>query len=291
MTNEIIGFIIRIPQCEITFRIKEGLEIKSICAVKKNSETDIDIVEKQLKEMNTNEHKVKVLYGGVCGTDMKLIEGKYPIDDNKLPLTIGHEFVGRIEQVSNDSEAFQVGDYIVGKPTLKSCMECENCKSGYINLCKDRERLGINVDGAFTEYINLSEKSLIKVNFLKDVKNGVWLEPISVVARGINTLKLKPNYSVLVAGAGAIGVLTILMLKDYGVDITVLGLESDCTILEYLKENQFIDGYMIKSSGSENYNAVIDCTGNENAINNLLNLSANRAQVLLLGTNKFNMNI
>ncbi|MGJ9457877.1 zinc-dependent alcohol dehydrogenase [Oceanobacillus sp. CF4.6] len=249
------------------------------------------IIEKNFQPLFENSTKIKVLYGGICGTDIKLIEGRYPIQDELFPLTIGHEFVGEIVEAEANSNLFQVGDYVVGKPTLKSCMECIYCKTGRVNLCKDRLRLGINADGAFTEYISIPQENLIEVNFLHNISNGIWLEPISVVARGIHALNINPNLRIAIAGVGPIGFLTALMIKEFGSHITMIGLEQDRTNLVHLTELGIIDEFNIQVEDEEIFDIVIDCTGHENAINNLFLLAKPSATVLLLGTNKFSMNI
>lgn len=283
---------IKIPLCEIEFRKRKGVpSIKSVCVAFEQGKTYATIVVKDYPNYTKDQVLVKVLYCGICGTDIKLIEGKYPIDEQLFPLTLGHEFVGEIVEVGSNIKDFKIGDYVAGKPTLKICGKCVYCKTGAINMCQNRLRLGINVDGAFTEYMSYPEEFLINANFLKEVKNGVWLEPISVVARGIHTLKINPTMRVAITGVGPIGVLTAMILKEYGVHLSIFGQDSDSDRLNYLKDLNIADYISTDNNIETMFDCVIDCSGNESAINNLFEWAKPGAQVLLLGTNRHPMNV
>lgn len=279
-----------VPLYVIQFRKGESL-IQTISVIEEGNARNVAIVPKHLRSITTEEVIVKVLYAGICGTDMKLYKGQYPIEKQLFPLTLGHEFVGEIVEKGNKVIDFDVGDYIVGKPTVESCMKCQYCREGKVNLCQQRLRMGINTDGAFAEYTILKSHQLINVNFLKEISTGAWLEPISVVARGINQLTLNPNYRICILGPGPIGILSALLTKEFGAHITMVGQESDRERLIYLKDNNLVDSIEIDTHMENLFDCVIDCTGNENAINNALRWIKPASQFLLLGTNKSKMNI
>ena len=90
--------------------------------------------------MNDGEAKVKVLYAGLCGSDMHRIDHY----DGDQPLVLGHEFVGEVVDINcdniRDSVNAKIGD-IVASPTLP-CNECENCAEGNDNLCNSFHGIG-----------------------------------------------------------------------------------------------------------------------------------------------------
>src|SRR5437762_8862138 len=94
---------------------------------------------------------VRVSTCGVCRTDLHIVDGELP--DPKLPLILGHEIVGRVEELGRHVKTFREGDR-VGIPWLGwSCGECRFCRSGRENLC-DRARLtGYNIDGGYADFV------------------------------------------------------------------------------------------------------------------------------------------
>ena len=93
---------------------------------------------------------IKVNVCGVCRTDLHIKEGDLP--HPKLPLILGHEVVGKVEEMGNKVKGFQKGDR-VGVPWLgRSCGQCEYCKQGQENLCDNAQFTGYLIDGGFAEY-------------------------------------------------------------------------------------------------------------------------------------------
>lgn len=265
--------------------------MKTLSLKKESGSIKLSFVDKELKEIKPSEVLIKILYTGICGTDVKLASGKYPVADELFPLTIGHEFVGEIVQIGDGVNEYRVGDLVVGKPTLKSCGKCTCCRSGKVNMCSKRIRVGINTDGAFAEYIIFPASQLIKVNHLQKTVSGAWMEPVSVVARGIGQLKLNPNMNVCVLGPGPIGILAALMVKEFGANVTIVGQVSDQERLSFLLNEKMVDEAVAYWIEDNSFDCVIDCTGNEIAINNGLRWIKPTSQLLLLGTNKYTMSV
>jgi propanol-preferring alcohol dehydrogenase len=93
---------------------------------------------------------VKVSACAVCRTDLHVVDGELP--EPKLPLVPGHEIVGRIEEIGDRVENFQVGDR-VGIPWLGwTCGTCEYCTSGCENLCERAQFTGYTIDGGYAQF-------------------------------------------------------------------------------------------------------------------------------------------
>lgn len=93
---------------------------------------------------------IKVCACGICRTDLHIKDGDLP--SPKLPLILGHEIVGIVEEVGKQVHHFKKGDR-VGIPWLRnSCGSCEYCKEGMENLCASAEYTGYHHDGGFAEY-------------------------------------------------------------------------------------------------------------------------------------------
>lgn len=93
---------------------------------------------------------LKVQTCGICRTDLHIVDGE--LEDPNLPLILGHQIVGTVEQVGSSVTDFEVGDK-VGVPWLGyTCGECEFCCSGRENLCDNARFTGYNINGGFAEY-------------------------------------------------------------------------------------------------------------------------------------------
>lgn len=119
-------------------------------AVLKKQKSSIVIEEIAKPICGKDELLVRVHACGVCRTDLHILDGDIPAV--KLPLVLGHEIIGKIEEVGSEVSRFQVGDF-VGIPWLaKTCGKCEYCKREQENLCDKAEFTGYHRDGGFAEY-------------------------------------------------------------------------------------------------------------------------------------------
>src|SRR5256886_8780179 len=93
---------------------------------------------------------VRVGACAVCRTDLQVVDGELP--NPKLPLILGHQIVGRVEQVDQDAGGFSIGDR-VGIPWLGwTDGECVYCRSNRENLCENAKFTGYNIDGGYAEF-------------------------------------------------------------------------------------------------------------------------------------------
>ena len=157
---------------------------------------------------------VQIEAASICGTDVHILH-----DPPGLPATIGailgHEFVGRIVEVGKDVKSLKVGDRIVCDPNVP-CGYCPMCQLGYPNLCRNIETIGIHVDGGFTEYVLVPEKMAVKIPADMPTDVAVFAEPINCVMGGMDKIRLLPGQTVLVLGAGPIGLYFTALLRANG---------------------------------------------------------------------------
>jgi D-arabinose 1-dehydrogenase-like Zn-dependent alcohol dehydrogenase len=103
---------------------------------------------------------VKVLAAGICGSD---IHARHDEREVRMPVTLGHEFVGQIEETKGDVGDFGIGDWIVTLPACYSCGECYLCKQGLVTLCAQRGSIGSHVNGAMAEYVVVPAKYSFRI--------------------------------------------------------------------------------------------------------------------------------
>jgi L-iditol 2-dehydrogenase len=153
----------------------------------------------------------------VCGTDIKA----YNAGNTRLthPQTVGHEFVGRIEESRTPS--FARGDRVVMAPTI-GCGECHYCKSGRRNLCAAPRSIGFQIPGAMAEYLSLPADAISGGHLIKcpeDIPAPVAAiaEPLSCVINGLSRAPVDKMNDAAVIGLGAIGLLHAIALRNAGV--------------------------------------------------------------------------
>ncbi len=168
---------------------------------------------------------VEAIAVGVCGTDVEIVEGKYgwapPGQDH---LVLGHESLGRVIDPGT-STGFKKGDLVVGIVRRPDPVPCPNCAVGEWDMCRNglyTERGIKEIHGYMSERWRIEPEYAIKVDPSLGIL-GVLLEPTTVVTKALEQIGMisrrsfwEPN-SVLVTGAGPIGLLAALSLKIWGV--------------------------------------------------------------------------
>ena len=95
--------------------------------------------------------KIRVVYAGICGSDLHTWAGNYA--GNKPPVTLGHEFSGIVVETGPDVKHIKIGDWVTSETTFETCGTCLHCKNKEYNLCSARRGLGTQADGGFAEYV------------------------------------------------------------------------------------------------------------------------------------------
>ena len=177
---------------------------------------------------------VEALAVGVCGTDVEIAEGLYGwAPPGRERLILGHESLGRV--VDPGRSGFAVGDHVVGIVRRPDPVPCPNCAVGEWDMCSNGEytERGIKqVDGFMSDRWRIEPEYAVKVD--KDLGIlGVLLEPTTVVAKAwehigvIGRRSFWDPTTVLVVGAGPIGLLAALIGMQYGGDVHVLDRVTD----------------------------------------------------------------
>ena len=113
---------------------------------------DVEIREMPLPQMRSDRVRLRVDAAGVCGSDLHMWRHHHSWAI-KLPLVLGHEFCGVIEEVGDDVQGFEVGQRVACETAAEVCHRCNYCLSGNYNLCPQRLGYGALIDGAFTEQV------------------------------------------------------------------------------------------------------------------------------------------
>ncbi len=162
---------------------------------------------------------VQLEYVGICGSDVHYFHsgccGAYKVDLEK-DFMLGHECAGTVVKVGPGVEHLKVGDRVALEPGI-TCGKCEFCKTGRYNLCPDVVFLATPpVQGCYEEYIAFPEDMCFKLPDNVSTKEGALIEPLSVGFHAANQGNVQVGESVVILGAGCIGLVTLLACKAHG---------------------------------------------------------------------------
>lgn len=221
-------------------------------------------------------------YCGICGTDLSAWNhGTYGSG-----VILGHEFSC---EVVEESGPWNKGDRIVANSIIP-CMKCTYCREGKYSLCDNVRMPGITVNGGLAELVVLPQDSLYVIPDSVTMKEAALVEPLSVVLHGFSLIDFKPGKTVLVVGAGTLGLLSLQIAQMSGASFVAVS-EPNSSRRKLAEE---MGAYTIDPSGVnvslEFENAaggpadlVIECAGKAPAASETFTLARKGGTVLVLG--------
>jgi (R,R)-butanediol dehydrogenase/meso-butanediol dehydrogenase/diacetyl reductase len=160
---------------------------------------------------------LRVEYGGICGTDLSIVAGKHP--RAAAPLVLGHEIVGTVVRTGADGPP--VGTRVVVEPLI-SCGRCRACHHQASHVCRELELFGIDAAGGLADRMAVPADRVVPVQPGVPVRRAAWAEPLAVAVHAVARAQVRGGESVLVFGAGPIGILVALVARQAGAARTVV---------------------------------------------------------------------
>lgn len=159
---------------------------------------------------------LRVRTSAVCGTDIRM----WANANCKLPLILGHEMAGQIDSIGDGVEGYTVGQRVAVAPNM-GCGICDECVSGRTHLCPEYRALGINLDGAFAEFVRIPADAVRQGNVCPiddelSYDQAAIVEPFSCVYNAFETYRVHPGDRVLIIGAGPIGCMHAILAHMAG---------------------------------------------------------------------------
>ena len=250
----------------------------------------IEIKEIPMPEVKENEALLKVKCVGICGADVASYTGNQPF--TTYPRIPGHEFSAEIVQIPENDKGLKVGDIVTCNPYF-NCGECYSCERGFVNCCTDNQTMGVQRDGAFCEYISMPVERIFPGKGLS-AEELALIEPFSISQHAISRATIKESDTVLVVGAGPIGLFALIaakqkckkivvadildnrlnLAKEYGADAVVN--TKTQSLEEFTKE--FTDG--------RRFDVCIEACGAPETFLNCIDCAAFAANIILIGNGK-----
>lgn len=218
---------------------------------------ELKLEEVDKPKINEQEVLVKVKVSAVCGTDVRIFEGK-KTKGVRTPSIIGHELVGIIEEVGDKVKDFSVGDRVGVMPVIP-CGKCYYCLNGRENVCANRTAIGYEFDGGFAEYVRIPNTALEAGNLVKipdhiPFEQAVVTEPLACCLNGQRKANVKMGDVVVVIGGGPIGLMHVQLAKIAGAKSVILS-----EPIDHRREKGLIAGadYAIDSTKDSLENLVL----------------------------------
>ena len=241
--------------------------------------------ERTVPNLKPGEVLVRVSFVGICGTDLEILDGSlgyYKSGMASYPIVPGHESSGTIAAVGPRVSDLNEGDRVVVE-CIQGCGECADCHRDQAIRCQERREVGvIGQDGAYAAYLVTRARYVHKVPAPVTLAQAALAEPLAVVIKGIRRLGSTPQGDrprrCAVIGAGAIGQLAARVLALRGHAVTAIDRERSRLAL--------FDGTVATSEsldGLDQFEWVVEATGQLGVLSTVLQKSATGATVLLMG--------
>lgn len=253
-----------------------------------------EIQEREIPKPQKNEALLKMLVGGVCGSDLAAYRGQSAYIS--YPRTIGHEFAAEVIEAPKNSLGIEPGMIVTGNPYF-NCGSCYSCRRGYVNCCVDNQTMGVQREGAFSEYFTLPIERVYDGQGIAP-RELALIEPFCISYHGVSRAAVKRGDKVLVVGAGAIGILAAVAAKSFGATVYITDVAEDK--LQRAVSDFGIDGSFVNDgpdalakftkqvTGGDGFDVTVEAVGAPSTFLNCVSAAAPQGRVVVIGVAKHN---
>lgn len=241
-----------------------------------------------------NEVLLKVLYGGLCGSDLNSYRGNFAY--TSYPRIPGHEFSAEIID-ANGNARLEAGMIVTANPYF-NCGECYSCRRKLVNCCVQNQTMGVQRDGAFSKYIAMPAERIIPGDGI-DARTLALVEPFCIGYHGVKRAQVQKGERVLVIGAGTIGIFAAMAAKHCGAEVFACDVAAHK--LEYAKacgihntiqnmSAEYLEEQTRKVTNGNYFDVTIEAVGLPATFQNCVDMSAHGGRVVVIGVSKQNCN-
>ncbi len=258
-----------------------------------SSYKNLEIADLPTPPVGADEVLIRVAACGICGSDVHGYDGgsgrRVP------PIVMGHEAAGIVENVGANVKNFAPGDRITFDSTVY-CGACPNCLRGEVNLCDNRQVLGVSCGdyrraGAFAEFVAVPARICYRLPEDLPFAEAAMLEAVAVAIHGVNLAQVRPNDTALVVGAGTIGVLALQVLKAAGckrvlvtdVDEERLELAKQLGATDTLLSDNTLQAKILALTTDHGVDVAIECVGKNETVAASIDAARKGGTVVLVG--------
>ena len=259
--------------------------------VKAKPEPGIWMQEVPRPPVGPNDVLVRIRKTAVCGTDIHIYNwDEWARATIPVPMTVGHEFVGVVEQIGGEVAGFKPGDRVSGEGHI-TCGHCRNCRAGRRHLCRNAIGVGVNRPGCFAEYLAIPAVNAYPLPASVPDDVAAILDPLGNAAHTALSFDLVGE-DVLITGAGPIGIMATAICRHVGARFVVITDVNDYR-LELARRmgadhavnvgRESLDDTMAALGMTEGFDVGLEMSGNAEALRDLLRVMNHGGRVALLG--------
>lgn len=258
--------------------------------VKTKPERGVWMQEIDVPEIGVNEVLIKVVKSAICGTDLHIyLWDEWAQKTIPTPMTIGHEYVGYVAKMGSEVVEFKEGDRVTGEGHI-ACGHCRNCRRGRQHICETTIGIGVNIDGAFAEYVKIPATNVMKVHDQISDEVAAIMDPFGNATHTTLSFPIIGE-DVVVSGSGLIGSMCVAIAKFAGARYVVAtetneyraqlakNMGATC-VVNPLNENL---ADVVKGLNMKGFDIGLECSGNPAAFNTMVENMYNSGKISLLG--------
>jgi L-iditol 2-dehydrogenase len=254
---------------------------------------ELQIAEVPTPTVGAGEVLIRVGACGICGSDVHGYDGS---SGRRIPpIVMGHEAAGRIAAVGGGVTGLAEGDRVTFDSTIY-CGACEYCRRGEVNLCDNRQVLGVSCGdysraGAFAEFVVVPARVVYKLPESISFAEAAMLEAVAVAIHAVSLVEISAESTALVVGAGTIGALTLQALRAAGcrrvfvsdVDATRLKMAKELGAEEVLSASEDAVAQILQRTGGVGVDVAMEAVGRNETVNAAIASTRKGGTVVLVG--------
>lgn len=234
---------------------------------------------------------VKVTKAAICGTDKHIFDWDDWASSNiQPPLILGHEFVGKVIMIGAEVKNVSLDDRVSAEGHVV-CYSCSNCLAQKYHLCPNTRGIGINIPGAFAEYVCVPSSNIVKIPDDISDEIAALLDPFGNAVHTALSFDLL-HQDVIVTGAGPIGIMAALICQHVGAKNVILtevnpyriDLARKAGVKNVINVSRDDLSVLMKDlSINEGFDVGLEMSGTQKAINTIIKFSKNGCSIAVLG--------
>lgn len=249
------------------------------------------LVDGEMPKPGRGEALLKVLYGGICGSDLNSYRGVSPYVT--YPRTPGHEFSAEIIEIEENELGLGSGMIVTANPYF-NCGHCYSCQRGLVNCCTTNQTMGVQREGAFSQYLTMPIERIYSSQGL-DSKTTALIEPFCIGYHGVKQAKPLPGERVLIIGAGTIGLMAAISAKEMGAIVTICDISKSklAYAMEFGLDTGFVNendekfrNEVSRITGGNGFDITVEAVGLATTFQDSVDAATFGGRVVLIGVSK-----
>ncbi len=240
-------------------------------------------------QVKPTEVLIEVKACGVCGSDVHVWRGEHPF--TSYPIIQGHEFAGVVASVGRDVVSPSPGRKVTVEPSIV-CGKCYPCRHGKYNICDNLKVMGFQADGCHRNFFAVPAQKVIPLPDEISFEAGAMVEPTAVGVHAVRKAALKEGNTVVILGAGPIGLLTMQVAKGLGASKVMITdvadfrlkaaqrLGADCVVNA---QQQDVPTAVRGEFGKDGADLIFECVGAEQTLETAIQTARKGSKIIVVG--------